>query len=297
MLCGSCSYVCPSNIPLAQLFQASKARRCAGARRRRSHDRATRSSSPRRRTSGRRTPRHASCGHVVGEPRADRRGAARGSSAISALLVIAAAAAGALVTERVFGEGGRDRRRLGDDHRRAARPHAARRTPAVDGGARRRVRHRVRQDGLRRARTERLQSGADRSRLPAGGVSRSPITTWPGVGGAFWALRGDIFAAPVHASRADRCRHRGDPARAAQVRGARARASSTSCSATPAARSARRRRSLILALRRLPRLARPTSTGASRSRIFVTRRRGQPGAARHRGPARPARCSCSSPAG
>jgi electron transport complex protein RnfC len=24
MLCGSCSYVCPSNIPLAQLFQASK---------------------------------------------------------------------------------------------------------------------------------------------------------------------------------------------------------------------------------------------------------------------------------
>jgi electron transport complex protein RnfC len=25
MLCGSCSYVCPSNIPLAQLFQASKA--------------------------------------------------------------------------------------------------------------------------------------------------------------------------------------------------------------------------------------------------------------------------------
>ena len=25
MLCGSCAYVCPSNIPLAQLFQASKA--------------------------------------------------------------------------------------------------------------------------------------------------------------------------------------------------------------------------------------------------------------------------------
>jgi electron transport complex protein RnfC len=25
MLCGSCSYVCPSNIPLAQLFTASKA--------------------------------------------------------------------------------------------------------------------------------------------------------------------------------------------------------------------------------------------------------------------------------
>jgi electron transport complex protein RnfC len=25
MLCGSCSYVCPSNIPLSQLFQASKA--------------------------------------------------------------------------------------------------------------------------------------------------------------------------------------------------------------------------------------------------------------------------------
>ena len=25
MLCGSCSYVCPSNIPLAQMFQASKA--------------------------------------------------------------------------------------------------------------------------------------------------------------------------------------------------------------------------------------------------------------------------------
>ena len=24
MLCGSCSYVCPSNIPLAQLFTASK---------------------------------------------------------------------------------------------------------------------------------------------------------------------------------------------------------------------------------------------------------------------------------
>ena len=24
MLCGSCAYVCPSNIPLAQLFQASK---------------------------------------------------------------------------------------------------------------------------------------------------------------------------------------------------------------------------------------------------------------------------------
>jgi electron transport complex protein RnfC len=24
MLCGSCSYVCPSKIPLAQLFQASK---------------------------------------------------------------------------------------------------------------------------------------------------------------------------------------------------------------------------------------------------------------------------------
>jgi electron transport complex protein RnfC len=24
MLCGSCSYVCPSNIPLSQLFQASK---------------------------------------------------------------------------------------------------------------------------------------------------------------------------------------------------------------------------------------------------------------------------------
>ena len=24
MLCGSCSYVCPSNIPLAQMFQASK---------------------------------------------------------------------------------------------------------------------------------------------------------------------------------------------------------------------------------------------------------------------------------
>lgn len=34
MLCGSCSYVCPSNIPLAQLFQSSKAalrRRKAGA--------------------------------------------------------------------------------------------------------------------------------------------------------------------------------------------------------------------------------------------------------------------------
>ena len=33
MLCGSCSYVCPSNIPLAQLFQASKAamRRQKGA--------------------------------------------------------------------------------------------------------------------------------------------------------------------------------------------------------------------------------------------------------------------------
>jgi electron transport complex protein RnfC len=25
MLCGACSYVCPSNIPLAQLFQAGKA--------------------------------------------------------------------------------------------------------------------------------------------------------------------------------------------------------------------------------------------------------------------------------
>jgi Na+-translocating ferredoxin:NAD+ oxidoreductase subunit C len=25
MLCGSCSYVCPSNIPLSQLFQMSKA--------------------------------------------------------------------------------------------------------------------------------------------------------------------------------------------------------------------------------------------------------------------------------
>ena len=25
MLCGSCAYVCPSNIPLSQLFQASKA--------------------------------------------------------------------------------------------------------------------------------------------------------------------------------------------------------------------------------------------------------------------------------
>jgi len=25
MLCGSCSYVCPSNIPLSQLFTASKA--------------------------------------------------------------------------------------------------------------------------------------------------------------------------------------------------------------------------------------------------------------------------------
>jgi electron transport complex protein RnfC len=24
MLCGCCSYVCPSNIPLSQLFQASK---------------------------------------------------------------------------------------------------------------------------------------------------------------------------------------------------------------------------------------------------------------------------------
>jgi len=24
MLCGSCSYVCPSQIPLAQLFQVSK---------------------------------------------------------------------------------------------------------------------------------------------------------------------------------------------------------------------------------------------------------------------------------
>jgi Na+-translocating ferredoxin:NAD+ oxidoreductase RnfC subunit len=24
MLCGSCSYVCPSNLPLAQMFQASK---------------------------------------------------------------------------------------------------------------------------------------------------------------------------------------------------------------------------------------------------------------------------------
>jgi Na+-translocating ferredoxin:NAD+ oxidoreductase RnfC subunit len=24
MLCGSCSYVCPSNIPLSQLFAASK---------------------------------------------------------------------------------------------------------------------------------------------------------------------------------------------------------------------------------------------------------------------------------
>jgi Na+-translocating ferredoxin:NAD+ oxidoreductase RnfC subunit len=24
MLCGSCAYVCPSNIPLSQLFQASK---------------------------------------------------------------------------------------------------------------------------------------------------------------------------------------------------------------------------------------------------------------------------------
>jgi Na+-translocating ferredoxin:NAD+ oxidoreductase subunit C len=34
MLCGSCSYVCPSNIPLSQLFQASKLalrRRQAGA--------------------------------------------------------------------------------------------------------------------------------------------------------------------------------------------------------------------------------------------------------------------------
>jgi electron transport complex protein RnfC len=25
MLCGSCSYVCPSNIPLSQLFQVGKA--------------------------------------------------------------------------------------------------------------------------------------------------------------------------------------------------------------------------------------------------------------------------------
>jgi electron transport complex protein RnfC len=34
MLCGSCSYVCPSNIPLAQLFGASKAalRRQAAAK-------------------------------------------------------------------------------------------------------------------------------------------------------------------------------------------------------------------------------------------------------------------------
>jgi electron transport complex protein RnfC len=34
MLCGSCSYVCPSNIPLAQLFTASKAalRRQAAAK-------------------------------------------------------------------------------------------------------------------------------------------------------------------------------------------------------------------------------------------------------------------------
>jgi electron transport complex protein RnfC len=35
MLCGSCSYVCPSNIPLAQLFNASKTalrkRKAAGA--------------------------------------------------------------------------------------------------------------------------------------------------------------------------------------------------------------------------------------------------------------------------
>ena len=34
MLCGSCSYVCPSKIPLAQLFQASKValkKRKAGA--------------------------------------------------------------------------------------------------------------------------------------------------------------------------------------------------------------------------------------------------------------------------
>jgi electron transport complex protein RnfC len=34
MLCGSCAYVCPSNIPLAQLFQASKValrRAAAGA--------------------------------------------------------------------------------------------------------------------------------------------------------------------------------------------------------------------------------------------------------------------------
>jgi Na+-translocating ferredoxin:NAD+ oxidoreductase subunit C len=34
MLCGSCSYVCPSNIPLAQLFMGSKAalRRQAAAK-------------------------------------------------------------------------------------------------------------------------------------------------------------------------------------------------------------------------------------------------------------------------
>jgi Na+-translocating ferredoxin:NAD+ oxidoreductase subunit C len=33
MLCGSCAYVCPSNIPLVQLFALSKKQPCAGRRR------------------------------------------------------------------------------------------------------------------------------------------------------------------------------------------------------------------------------------------------------------------------
>ncbi len=44
------------------------------------------------------------------------------------------------------------------------------------------------------------------------------ITTWPAVGGGFWALRGDLFALPfLHP--ADRRDHLGDAAGAAQVRG------------------------------------------------------------------------------
>ena len=171
MLCGSCAYVCPSNIPLSQLFQASKAALRRAARPSNERHRPTpRSSSRRRRTSRPRDSTPRIMWNVVGSL-VPVIAASAWFFGVSALLVIAAATLGALLTERAFGQG---RHRSPTARRRSPGSCSASRFPpgmplwmAFVGGA---FGDRIRQGGLGRARAERVQPGARRPRVPAGGV-------------------------------------------------------------------------------------------------------------------------------
>ncbi len=177
MLCGCCSYVCPSNIPLSRSSRCVEERARARSRRRRRHERrgapAPRwllTASPHVKGS----PRLHAAHHVDGgrEPGADLRRRRVLLRPQRAARPDRRPPPGAVLTERVFGKRGAARRRLRRDHGPPARPDATARDSPLDGLRGRCVRPGLREVDLRRPRAESLQPRAPRPRVPAGRVPR-----------------------------------------------------------------------------------------------------------------------------